>query len=495
MKNINNVKTLLKAAVVFAVALAFVTPVSALYTNQKTVINNNRPITTMLTEWTEQASGFEAASRGIRDLDAVNENVAWAIAYDGSGGSAYTTDVTHTVNGGDLWVANAVLGPSDYGLGNICGLNETVAYASVFNNAGDQDATCGAYKTTNGGTTWTQLGHYPISFVNNVIFWNENEGVVLGDFKDSYFEDYYTSDGGLTWTRVPQANYSGIAWKPSEAGWTGVVNVIGDTVIFGTNEGDVYISHDKGHTYFASYSGAATDGTNPGVNDIAFKDATHGLVAHDAGGTFDLFETSDGGVTWAPVSYSGTAYASGLAYVPGTENMYISTGAASGYSGASYSMDGGHSWTDYDEMIGIQMLATDFVENKIGWAGGFNTDATTSGMWKHAGGVPKPSFSIEVTGGTGFDVKVTNVGDGAATNLVETITITGGLFVKPNTFSKTKTSLAVGEAWSEHYAVKGIGLGILKPKPTIKVDITCDESVKGTKSVTAKIIFSKVTVE
>jgi hypothetical protein len=492
MKNINNVKNLLKAAVVFAVALAFITPVSALYTNPKTVINNNRPLGTTLSEWTEQASGFETASRGIRHLDAVNQNVAWAIAYDGSGGSAPTTDVTHTINGGELWTANSVFGPSsDYGHGNVCGLNETIAYVSIFNQVGDQDAGCGPYKTTNGGATWTQLGHYPISFCNNVYFWDENVGVTLGDTLDGYFEDYYTTNGGVTWTRVPLANYSGKAVESGEAGWTSVFDVVGDTVVFGSNMGNVYISQDRGHTYYAAYSGEVL---TYGINEIAFKDANNGLVGLDNGGMFDLFETTDGGHTWAPVSYSGSCYSAGIAFCPGTTNMYVSTGAASGYSGGSYSMDGGHTWTDYDEMIGTQMLAVDFVEGKIGWAGAFNTDATTGGMWKHAGGVPKPSFSIEITGGAGFTVTVKNVGDGGATNVNANITITGGLFVKPKAFTGTQAALGIGENWTKTYSVTGIGLGILKPKPTIKVVITCSEGVSGTKSVTAKIFLKKVTI-
>ena len=118
-----------------------------------------------------------------------------------------------------------------------------------------------------------QLGNYPVSFANNVIFWNENDGVALGDTLDGYFDDYTTHDGGVTWSRVPQANFSGVPAVSGEGGWTGVVDVVGDTVIFGTNEGNVYISNDRGEHWVASYSGAGTGPTNPGVNEIAFKDA------------------------------------------------------------------------------------------------------------------------------------------------------------------------------------------------------------------------------
>jgi len=496
MKLLNKTKMVLKAGVVIAIALAFVLPAAALTSQTQFVANLNGPNFLGRGEWIEQASGFATASRGIRYLDAVDNLTAWAIAYDGSGGNAATTDITMTTDGGDLWTPNIVLATAGYGLGNICGLSGTVAYASLFNQDGDQDGVCGAYKTTNGGSTWTQLGNYPISFCNNVIFWNENEGVVLGDYNDSYFEDYYTSDGGVTWIRVPLANYSGLPWQSGEAGWTGVVDVVGDTVIFGTNKGNVYISHDKGHTYFASYSGASTGGTNAGVNEVTFKDGTHGLAAHDNGVTYDLYETLDGGVNWAPVAYSGTCYSSGLAYLPGTANKYVSTGAATGSSGASYSVDGGHSWTDYTPMSTIQMLSTDFVAGEIGWAGAFNTDETTGGMWKHMpSGTTEPALTISITGGKGFTVTVTNVGEANATNVLCDIAITGGLFLKPKIFSGSQANLGIGQNFTIACAPKGIGLGLLKPIPSIKMDATCDEGVNATKTVTAKIFFSKVSLQ
>ena len=487
---------LIKASVVIAIALAFIMPVTALASQTQFVANSNEPKNILgRGEWIEQASGFAAASRGIRFLDAVDNMTAWAIGYDGSGGGAATTDFTKTTDGGNLWLANYILSSSDYGLGNIWGLSGTVAYAAVFNQVGAQDTACGAYKTTNGGTSWTQLGHYPISFCNNVVFWNENEGVVLGDTLDGYFEDYYTSDGGTTWTRVPLANYSGLAAQSGEGGWTGVVDVVGDTVIFGTNLGNVYISHDRGHTWFASYSGASTGGLNGGVNDLAFKDGTHGLVAHDNGLTYDLFETMDGGATWDPITYSGTCFSSGLAYLPGTANKYVSTGAATGSSGASYSLDGGHSWTNYDEMTNIQMLSTDFVEGEIGWAGGFNTDDVTGGMFKHLPSEnPEPAFSISVAGGKGFTVTINNIGDADATNVACDVTIEGGLFIKPKDFSGTQGTLASGANFTVVGAPKGIGLGLLKPMPTITINVNCTEGISATKTVQAKIFFSKVTL-
>lgn len=496
MKLLNKTKMLVKASVVIAIALAFVLPVTAL-PSQTQIVAFSEPKNIMSRgEWIEQASGFTTASRGIRDLHAVDNDTAWATAYDGSGGGVQITEMTMTSNGGALWTPNQVLGLTGYGLGNICGLSGTVAYTSVF-SGGTQDSVCGPYKTTNGGATWTQLGVWstPIIFCNNVWFWDENDGVILSD-SDTYWEDYYTSNGGVTWTRCPLANYSGLPLGSGEAGWTGVMDVVGDTVVFGSNKGNAVISHDRGHTWYSAYTGAAPSGLNAGVNDLAFKDDMHGLAAHDTGSIYALYETSDGGVTWTPVSNTGTCYSAGLAYLPGTTNKYVSTGAADGSSGASYSVDGGHSWTDYAAQAGVQMLAVDFVAGEYGWAGGFNTDDVTGGMFKHFPSEnPLPAFSVSVTGGKGFTVKVTNSGEASATNVVCDIAITGGLFITPKTFSGNKATLAIGANFTVAGAPKGIGLGIIKPIPTITITISCDEDVNVTKIVQAKIFLTKVTLQ
>jgi len=186
-------------------------------------------------------------------------------------------------------------------------------------------------------------------------------------------------------------------------GWTGVVDCVGDTVIFGSNQGNIFISNDRGHTYFGSFSGCQPSGTNAGVNAIAFKDATHGIVGHaDDSGALQLYETSDGGHNWSPISYSGTCYDYDIAYCPGTDNTYISTGANQALPGASYSLDGGHNWIDYSDMSGTQMMACDFVDGMIGWAGAYATDESTGGMFMHVPSAnPEPALTASLAGGKG----------------------------------------------------------------------------------------------
>jgi hypothetical protein len=351
--------------------------------------------------WLIQNTGFATASRGISYVHAASSTVAWATAYDGSGGGATINEFTRTVNGGETWTTGQVLGGSTYGLGNICALNANIAYVAVYNGVGNQDNTCGVYKTTNGGQTWTQLPgalQGSASFANNVYFWNEQEGMCHGDVKDGYFEIYTTVNGGTTWQRVPQANITGGTPVSGEGGWTSVIETTGEnTIMFGTNKSKVYISDDRGFHWRITSAGI-TPGTNGGINMIAFTDPDNGIVAQTQG-TFAAKKTSNGGTTWETLTPIGPFLKSDLMTVPGSPNTYVSTGAASGGTGVSYSFDGGLNWTFFGGTSSKQFLAGDFYDNTSSYVGGFNENQYNGGMYRMIGqlGGAAAGAQIEVT--------------------------------------------------------------------------------------------------
>jgi PKD repeat protein len=330
-------------------------------------------------QWIPQASGFATTSRGIRDISAVDSNIVWAIAYDGVTATNQIQEFTRTINGGNLWTAGVITGYTGWGLAMISAVDGQNAWIPAWNPAGGGSI----LHTSDGGATWTPQStavfESPAGFPNVVHFWDVNNGFCMGDPNGGYFEIYTTTNGGTTWTRVPQADIP--ANLASEWGTTGFYSVVGDIVWFTTGKGRVYKSIDKGYHWTVAATPVTADQLR-----IEFRDALHGIVQSNAT-PFPTYYTVDGGSTWNTLTTMGNFYTNDFCYIPGTAQTYLSVGAdiTNSLSGVSYSTDDGGIWDNFIGSDTGQFLAVDFVDANHGWAGAFNTDAVTGGMWKYDG--------------------------------------------------------------------------------------------------------------
>ena len=439
-------------------------------------------------EWLEQATAFSERNRGIGYISCVNETIVWASAFNGDNPGYPCQDFTKTTDGGITWNAATVPDAVNQYFSMIFALDATTAWAPLYAH---QNGVMGIYRTSDGGTTWarqeTAVFSSVHSFPNCVHFWDESIGWCMGDPADEYFEIYLTTDGGTTWVRIPQDNIP--APLQNEYGLIGSYCVVGDTIWFGTNLGRLYKSNDKGLHWTVSQTPLRS------YLKPTFKNETHGLVFDiNSVGSPTIAETSDGGQTWHSIDFTGPCFSTDLCYIPGTVNMYMSTGSSANTSGVSYSLDGGHTWMEYPDMVGIPLFALGFTQGKIGWAGTYNIDEFTAGIFKHLPGPPTPAFSIEINGGKGLTVQIQNVGDAAAATVTCDVTISGGLFISPKTFTGNQETLESGAAFTVVGAPKGIGLGLLRPLPTISVMVSCMEGIAAEKSIQAKIFLSKITL-
>jgi photosystem II stability/assembly factor-like uncharacterized protein len=334
--------------------------------------------------WTGQATGFTTAGRGVVDVCAVDANVVWIAAYDGSVASAPPIqEFSKTTDGGTTWTPGTISAPTNYALTGICAIDASTAWTIFFDNTAGTGG--GIFKTTDGGTTWTQQGVGTIfdanSFPDIVYFANSTLGFAVGDPNGGYFEIYTTTDGGTTWTRTPQANIPAPS-AADEYGYTNLYDVIGTTIWFGTNKGRVFKSTDGGLNWTVSTTGLGD------MNDLVMIDANNGLAVFGTA----MMKTTDGGATWTAVNPVGPFHASDIESVPGT-SVYVSTGAATGDFGSSYSMDAGATWIKIDSgaTAAEQHTAQGWINSSTGWCGGFSTSATADGIFKYAGaglGVP-----------------------------------------------------------------------------------------------------------
>ncbi len=336
-------------------------------------------------QWTSQATGFKA-TRGIWDISIANENTAWAIAYDATRGINFPVpEFTKTSNGGKTWNPGSF--PSGYIQANISALSDQIAWLGL-NQRGNGDGAI--FKTIDGGINWNELGQDEIyddnSYLEFVHFWNENEGIAVGDPNPDEFEIYRTTDGGITWIPIPGDSIPDPLFGEYTY-WR--YNNIGNHIWFSTNKYRVFHSSDKGLTWTVGSTNFPVQ-TNPDYIDVAFWNENEGIARKlnvSKGINLNVARTMDGGMTWQPITVKGTFFGSqysGIAYVPGTASTLISTGVQKTLPlGSSYSNDGGYTWTLID--TNVQHYITRFINSTTGWSAGFNSSDTTDGIFKFTG--------------------------------------------------------------------------------------------------------------
>lgn len=338
-----------------------------------------------------QTPGWDGMQTGAPSLhypyamSVIDANTVWFADHAISSAPDQGKYTTKTTDGGATWTNIAITGiPSAATLGDFSAASATTAWA-VSSGSGSQN---GVWKTTNGGTSWTKqtsAAYGGQSFANIVYFWDENEGISAGDPVGANFEMYKTTNGGTNWTKITNA--------PAHAGdfgYTHIRYVTGNNIWMGTDTGRILYSPDKGATWqtFQSpaldFGGVTTAGSSA---NLAFKDASNGLLQTNDSGVVGLWKTSDSGANWTEVFPQGNFNGENIAYVPGTANTYVSTSG----DGASYSLDGGENWVDMEFPAGEAPYAgaVQFISPTVGYAGGASEAAVggvpISAMYKFRG--------------------------------------------------------------------------------------------------------------
>jgi subtilisin family serine protease/photosystem II stability/assembly factor-like uncharacterized protein len=176
-------------------------------------------------------------------------------------------------------------------------LDENKAFAG---SARTTNTSATFHKTINGGNTWTSVSLSTITrFTNSIKFYDESTGIVLGDQLNGKFGIARTIDGGANWTQpsaipAPQAN---------EDGLVGCASYMNSSIWFGTNQGRVIRSSDRGNSW------EATQITGAGqIHNLSFINETNGLAVYsEAGKTEKLIaSTTNAGNTWLTNRYNLT---------------------------------------------------------------------------------------------------------------------------------------------------------------------------------------------
>lgn len=187
-------------------------------------------------------------------------------------------------------------------------------------------------------------------FYDAMAFWNNLEGLAIGDSMDGCLSIIITRDGGQSWSKLncnelPQSSEGEGAFAASNTN----IAIVGDTAWIATTQGRVLRTADRGRSWEVLQTPMEAQADAQGIFSIAFYDADTGFVI---GGDYTKPEinqgnkamTRDGGKTWQLAAEGeNPGYKSCVQYVPDSRGKSL---VAVGYTGISYSSDSGNQWTE-----------------------------------------------------------------------------------------------------------------------------------------------------
>ena len=210
------------------------------------------------------------------------------------------------------------------------------------------------YKTAEGGQMQLVYKEEGVGvFYDAMTFWNDKEGIAVGDSVNGCLSILITRDGGTTWTKLPCSELPDVVDGEGAfaASNTNIV-VKGSNTYIATTSGRIYFSQDKGNTWVIQTTPVHSEKPTQGIYSMAFYDehigfAIGGDYTEPQSNNINQAFTKNGGKTWMPVA-SGEMlpYKSCVQFVPNAHGNGV---VALGFTGISYSCDRGAHWNSFSE--------------------------------------------------------------------------------------------------------------------------------------------------
>ena len=210
-------------------------------------------------------------------------------------------------------------------------------------------------------------------FYDSLAFWNDTEGIAVGDTVDGCLSIIITRDGGNFWTKISCSDLpEGIEGEGAFAASNSNIAVQGSKVWIGTTEGRIYFSDDKGATWQIQKTPITSDEPTQGIYSMDFFDENTGFAI---GGDYtqpesnkaNKIKTVDGGKTWQLIADGqGPGYKSCVQFVPNSNGEAL---VAVGFTGISYSFDGGENW---QQLSDESFFTLRFLNDSTAFAAGSN---------------------------------------------------------------------------------------------------------------------------
>jgi photosystem II stability/assembly factor-like uncharacterized protein len=230
------------------------------------------------------------------------------------------------------------------------------------------------YKTGNQGRmelVYTEEGENV--FYDAMAFWNDKEGLAIGDSRGGCLSIIITRDGGYSWNKLscnqlPESMDGEGAFAASN---TNIV-IHGNNAWVGTTKGRVLYTDDKGFSWNVVQTPILRNKPTQGIYSMDFYDNLLGIAI---GGDYtdpdnlsaNKAITRDGGKNWQLLAENEEpGYKSCIRFVPNSDGKEI---VALGFTGISYSNDMGMNWKALSDE-GFYTIR--FLNDSVAYAAGKN---------------------------------------------------------------------------------------------------------------------------
>ena len=229
------------------------------------------------------------------------------------------------------------------------------------------------YKTGDNGMELVYKEEGENVFFDTMTFWNNQEGIAMGDTVDGCLSIIITRDGGHSWNKIPCSELpKGTESEGAFAASNTNIKTIGDKVWIATTSSRIYYSADKGKTWDIFTTPVVKDKPTQGIYSIDFYDENLGIAI---GGDYTNPDdnksnkaiTQDGGRTWKLIADGQEPdYKSCIQFVPNTNGNGV---VALGFTGVSYSSNMGDNWS---KLSTESFYTLRFMNDSIAYAAGKN---------------------------------------------------------------------------------------------------------------------------
>ncbi|MDI9258117.1 sialidase family protein [Flavobacterium sedimenticola] len=213
-------------------------------------------------------------------------------------------------------------------------------------------------------------------FYDCMRFWNDAEGIAIGDPTEDCLSVIITRDAGKSWhklacSQLPKAADGEAAFAASNTNI--VIKGHKTWVVSGGKKSRVFYSPDKGKNWQVFDTPIVQGEAMTGIFTADFYDEKIGFVA---GGNYEKPTqnyqnkaiTYDGGQTWQLIAENiGFGYASCVQFVPNSGGKQL---VCVGASGLQYSSDGGKTWVTFATDSALYTIR--FLDENTAFAAGKN---------------------------------------------------------------------------------------------------------------------------